>query len=166
MFRCSLIFFCGALVLCLIRLGHRRGGKLRSFFSCAIAPNTFLRELPLTLSVSSSAWSWQMLIYLVRIPRRRGHSNQSIVRFNAVGNRIHGGARVGLYGRDLNPPWRIGSRHLQLPPFSTDISRYRLVSPRGGPVHVSARLVLVSSNSRPTEIAETAAVCGAMGEES
>lgn len=69
-------------------------------------------------------------------------------------------------GGSSSPPWRIGSRHLQLPPFSTDISRYRLVSPRGGPVHVSARLVLVSSNSRLMEIAETAADCGAMGEES
>ena len=42
-----------------IRLGRRRGGKLRSFFSHAIAPKTFLREVPLTLSVRGSAWSWQ-----------------------------------------------------------------------------------------------------------
>jgi hypothetical protein len=31
-----------------IRLGCRRYGKLRSFFSDAIAPNTFLLEVPLT----------------------------------------------------------------------------------------------------------------------
>ena len=37
---------------------------------CAIAPNTFLREVPLTVSASGSAWSWQMLIYLLRIPLR------------------------------------------------------------------------------------------------
>lgn len=61
-------------------------------------------------------------------------------------------------------PWRIGLRHLQLPPFSTDISRYRFASPYGGPVHISARLALISSNSRPLEIAETVTVCGAIGE--
>ena len=36
----------------------------------AIAPDTFLREVPLTLSASGSAWSWQMLICLLRIPLR------------------------------------------------------------------------------------------------
>lgn len=60
--------------------GYRRSGKLQSFFSIAIAPNTFLRELLLTLSVSSSAWLWQTLIYLLRIPHRKGHSIQSDVR--------------------------------------------------------------------------------------
>lgn len=45
----------------------------------AIAANTFLREVPPTVFVSSSAWLWQMLIYLVRIPRRKGHSIKSIV---------------------------------------------------------------------------------------
>ena len=64
-----------------IQLGCRRHGKLQSFFSKAIAPKTFLREAPLTIAVSSSAWSlsWQMRIYLVRIPRRKDHSIQSIV---------------------------------------------------------------------------------------
>jgi len=52
------------------RSGCRRGGKLRSFFSRAIAPNTFLREVPLTGPVGGSAGSWQMLIYLLRIPLR------------------------------------------------------------------------------------------------
>ena len=63
-----------------IRLGHRRGGKLRSFLSSAIAPNTFLREVPLRVSVRGSARSWQTLIYLVRIPLRKGHSIQLDVR--------------------------------------------------------------------------------------
>jgi hypothetical protein len=59
-----------------IRLGCRRCGKLQSFFSDAIAPNTFLREVPLTLAVSSSAVQRQTRIYLVRIPHRKGHSIQ------------------------------------------------------------------------------------------
>ena len=96
----------------MVQLRCRRSGKLRSFLSSAIAPNTFLRQAPLTVVVSSSAWWLQMRRYLVRIPRRRGHSNQSIVRFAAVGDRIHGGARVDLYGRDLNLPWQIGSNNL------------------------------------------------------
>jgi hypothetical protein len=55
-------------------------GSCDRSFQRAIAPNTFLREVPLTVFVSSSAWLlWQMLIYLVRIPRRKGHSIQSIV---------------------------------------------------------------------------------------
>jgi hypothetical protein len=33
-----------------VRLGCRRYGKLRSFFSLAIAPNTFLRKTPLTIN--------------------------------------------------------------------------------------------------------------------
>jgi hypothetical protein len=37
------------------RLGCRRSGKLQSFFADAIAPNTFLRKVPLTMIVSSSA---------------------------------------------------------------------------------------------------------------
>jgi hypothetical protein len=37
--------------------GCRRRGKLPSFLSNAIAPYTFLRELLLTITVSSSAWS-------------------------------------------------------------------------------------------------------------
>jgi hypothetical protein len=57
-----------------------RCGKLQSFFSKAIAPNTFLREVPLTRAVSSSAMGRQTRTYLVRIPRRKDHSIQSIVR--------------------------------------------------------------------------------------
>jgi len=37
------------------RLSSLRCGKLQSFFSGAIAPNTFLREVPPTIAVSSSA---------------------------------------------------------------------------------------------------------------
>src|SRR5215470_7844464 len=37
------------------RLSSLRYGKLQSFFADAIAPNTFLRKLPLTLIASSSA---------------------------------------------------------------------------------------------------------------
>jgi hypothetical protein len=40
-----------------LRLGCRRYGKLPSFFSSAIAPNSFLRKVPLTITVSSSARS-------------------------------------------------------------------------------------------------------------
>jgi len=91
----------------LIRLGRRRSGMLRSFFSKrAIAPNPFLRELPLTMSVRGSAMSRQMLMYLVRIPHRKGHSIQVVV----LGGRGHtlapttsiqGPTRVGPNGRDL-----------------------------------------------------------------
>jgi hypothetical protein len=63
-------------------------------------------------------------------------------------------------------PWLVGSRHLQLPPFATDISRYSFIWPHGGPVHISARLALKPPNSRLMEIAETATVCGGIGEES
>ena len=44
--------------------------KLRSFLSSAIAPDTFLREVPPAFVVSSSAWFLQTRRYLVRIPRR------------------------------------------------------------------------------------------------
>ena len=40
-----------------LRLGCRRYGKLRSFFADAIAPNSFLRKVPLTITVSSAARS-------------------------------------------------------------------------------------------------------------
>jgi hypothetical protein len=62
-----------------IHRGCRRCGKLQSFFADAIAPNTFLREVPLTRAVSSSAVQRQMQIYLMRIPRRKGHSIQRVV---------------------------------------------------------------------------------------
>ena len=82
----------------------RRCGKLRSFLSSAIAPNTFLRQPPLTVVVSSSAWWLQMRRYLVRIPRREGHSNHRAVR----------SARAGLQSPHLRMhsswPDREGSR--------------------------------------------------------
>lgn len=63
------------------RLSSLRFGKSRSFFSAAIAPNTFLREVPLAAIASGSAGSWarQMRTCLVRIPHRMGHSIQSDV---------------------------------------------------------------------------------------
>ena len=63
-----------------VQLSCRRCGKLRSFLSSAIAPDTFLREVPLAVVVSSSAWWLQTRIYLVRIPRRKGHSIHCDVR--------------------------------------------------------------------------------------
>ena len=52
-----------------------------------------------------SAWSWQMLICLVRIPHRMGHSIQRDVRLVGIGvrssHRINGCIRVGPNGRDL-----------------------------------------------------------------
>src|SRR5262249_43870487 len=47
----------GPLSLLGLRLGCRRYGKLQSFFSDAIAPHSFLRKVPLTVIVSSSARS-------------------------------------------------------------------------------------------------------------
>src|SRR5262249_45992912 len=52
--------------------------------------------------------SGQMRIYLVRIPRRKGHSIQSIVRLSSTiagpGHRIQVTSRVGPNGRDLKLP--------------------------------------------------------------
>ena len=48
--------------LWVLQLGRRRSGKLRSFLSSAIAPDTFLREVPLAIVVSSSA------LHLVKAP--------------------------------------------------------------------------------------------------
>jgi hypothetical protein len=74
----------------------------------AIAPNTFLRESPLTFTVRGSAWLWQTRMYLVRIPRRQGHSIQRVVRPGerlCPRRRIHGHIRVGPDGRDLELHW-------------------------------------------------------------
>jgi hypothetical protein len=38
-----------------IQFGRRRRGKLQPFFACAVAPEPFLREVPLTFTVNSSA---------------------------------------------------------------------------------------------------------------
>ena len=87
---CVIAFFCVRVRFRLsvdtsdwVQLSCRRCGKLRSFLSCAIAPDTFLREVPLAVVVSSSAEVLQTRIYLVRIPRRKGHSIQ---RRRAVGS--------------------------------------------------------------------------------
>ena len=60
---CVIAFFCVRVRLRLlvdtsdrVQLSCRRCGKLRSFLSSAIAPDTFLREVPLAVVVSSSAW--------------------------------------------------------------------------------------------------------------
>jgi hypothetical protein len=51
------------------------------------------------------ALSWQMQIYLVRIPRRKGHSLHSVVLLTSTiagpSRRIQGPHRVGPNGRDL-----------------------------------------------------------------
>ena len=71
-----------------IRLGCRRSGKLRSFFSTRDCSQNIPSQGTARVLASNSAQSWQMLMYLVRIPRRRGHSNQSNVRI------CHGGQGV------------------------------------------------------------------------
>ena len=74
----------------------------------AIAPNTFLRVVPLTIVVSSSAAWRQMRICLVRIPHRKGHSIPSNVLLASTiagpDRRIHSPTRVGPNGRDLKLP--------------------------------------------------------------
>ena len=63
-----------------------------------------------------------MRTYLVRIPRRQGHSNQSDVLLASaaagLGRRIHGPNRVGPNGRDL-----------ELPKGSSDRTTGRSVAP-------------------------------------
>jgi len=54
-------------------------GSCDRSFQRAIAPKPFLREAPLALCASGSAWWRQTLIYLLRIPRPMGHSNQRVV---------------------------------------------------------------------------------------
>ena len=51
----------------------------------AIAPESFLRKLPLTASVSSSAQSWQMQMYLSANSSRKGHSNHEFVQLTETG---------------------------------------------------------------------------------
>ncbi len=113
--------------LMLIRLGCRRYGKLRSFFSSAIAPNTFLREVPLTGSVSSSARFWQMLIYLSANsspfgplqPTRRADWLRPRL---GSSHRIYGLFRVGPSGRDLELHW---ATRIEQPP--TNLVLWRLL---------------------------------------
>jgi hypothetical protein len=63
-------------------------------------------------------------------------------------------------------PWPAGSSRLQLPPFSTEVSRYRFISPHSGPVEVSARLTLEQVNESILKVAEATTVCSATGGES
>jgi hypothetical protein len=61
--------------------------------------------------------------------------------------------------------WPAGSSHLQLPPYATELSRYRFVSAHYGPVHVSARLMLEPTGLRQIEITNTSTVCISSGEQ-
>jgi len=63
-------------------------------------------------------------------------------------------------------PWPAGSSQLQLPPFSTEVSRYRFASPHSGPVHVSARLTIGQADERVLKIAEATTVCSTTGGDS
>ena len=54
-------------------------GSCDRSFQRAIAPKSFLREAPLALRARGTAWWRQTLIYLLRIPRPMGHSNQRVV---------------------------------------------------------------------------------------
>jgi hypothetical protein len=47
----------------------------------------------------------------------------------------------------------------RLPPFATDVSRYRFDLQERGPVHVAARLMVVPAIGIPREISGTATVC-------
>jgi hypothetical protein len=62
------------------------------------------------------------------------------------------------------PPWPVGATRLRLPPYATEVSRYRFVSPRGGPVHISARLLLAPAQRPPLEITNAATTCLSTGE--
>lgn len=89
------------------QFGCRRCGKLRSFFSCAIAPKTFLRELPLTLHERLCSL-WQTLMCRMRIPRRKATPyNATCGGLVPAGSShcINGWTRVGSCGRDLTSPY-------------------------------------------------------------
>jgi len=80
----------------LILRGRRRGGKLRSFFSKAIAPKTFLRKAPLSFTVSGSAWWCEFLTvrgtpYNLNVPV-------------GLSRRIYDVTRVAQNRRDLDLP--------------------------------------------------------------
>jgi hypothetical protein len=67
---------------------------------------------------------------------------------------------IGAEDRNRAPlSWRAGSTQLQLHPFATDVSRYRFLAPEGGPVQVTARLVLAPSTGPAVEIASTKTIC-------
>jgi len=63
-----------------IRLGHRRGGKLRSFLSTRDCSQHIPSRGTSHGIRERLCRSWQTLIYLVRIPLRKGHSIQLDVR--------------------------------------------------------------------------------------
>ena len=50
-------------------------------------------------------------------------------------------------------------RAIRLAPFATDVSHHRFAAAEEGLVQVNARLLLVSANGDPVEIANTATVC-------
>jgi len=85
-------------------------GSCNRSFQKAIAPDTFLREVLLAITASSSACNRlrQMRIYLVRIPRRKGHSIQRVVQPGfAIADQAAASTvrhRVGPNGRDLKLP--------------------------------------------------------------
>ena len=72
-----------SLLLESVRLSSRREGAI-VLFLCDCSQH-IPSQATTHAFVSNSARSWQMLMYLVRIPRRKGHSNQSSVRI------CHGG---------------------------------------------------------------------------
>ena len=55
------------------------------------------------------------------------------------------------------------SHRLRLAPFETDVSRYRFVSSAGGPVHVTARLLLTPASGSAVEIATNTSECRGPG---
>lgn len=63
-----------------IRLGRRRGGKLRSFLSTRDCSQHIPSRGTSQGIRERLCPSWQTLIYLVRIPLRKGHSIQCNVR--------------------------------------------------------------------------------------
>jgi hypothetical protein len=69
-----------------IRFGRRCSGKLRSFFSMAIAPESFLREVPRT------GFREQLRLVVADADvsgansSRRGHSNQCVVQLTEQGS--------------------------------------------------------------------------------
>ena len=69
---------------CLVQLSCRRCGKLRSFLSSAIAPDTFLREVPLAVVVSSSAWCCRRVYIWCEFLAVRATPSKMLVRLTRV----------------------------------------------------------------------------------
>src|SRR5689334_231244 len=106
------------------RLSSLRCGKLQSFFSDAIAPNTFLRKVLLTITVSSSAWQRTRADADLSSANSSpsGHSTQSVVllawAIAGPDRRIQVFSRVGPNGRDLKLPQGNSDRTTG-PPFGS-----------------------------------------------